>query len=174
MGNSAEAILFYGYAFEYEGYPWNVRPTDDEADEDQDENENWEDRYARLKSLKRPAQPFPPREVPRTRENNYDSTPKDYTADEQAIIDDYSAFWRAKRELAAQEPCEVGAHGYVDESNPFVCIKASRVGATWGERVEIENLNVEPEWNAQLAAFCELMGIKPDGPPKWWMVAYYG
>lgn len=81
MGQSTDAILFYGYCWEDEtSKPWEIgKDSEDEDDED------WEDRYARLKGLKRPSRPW-------------------------EIIEEHSAHWAAERELVAVLPVQIDTH----------------------------------------------------------------
>src|ERR1700755_3512248 len=101
LGTSRDAILFSGYCWDEEEYSlW-------QADDDNKENEEneWEARYARAKGLLPPTTPFPQRVVTPTRENGWSSTPKDYTPAEQAIIDEYRAYWKAKMRLSQAAKC---------------------------------------------------------------------
>jgi hypothetical protein len=59
MGVSTDAILFYGHAFDTEGTkPW-LFDQDEQIDEDDDAD--WEDRYALLKGLTAPRELYPER-----------------------------------------------------------------------------------------------------------------
>jgi hypothetical protein len=171
MGQSTDAILFYGFCWTEEtNAPWNIGK--DYDDHDDKDDGDWEKRFARLKGLKDPDRPFPNREVPRTRENGYDSTPKDYSAAEQAIIDEHRASWAAKRELVATSTVEVETHCSGECPMPLVAVKASKTKAWRGNPMEITSLDVKPEWDAELRGFCDLMGIDvKDQAPKWWLVS---
>lgn len=169
MGQSTNAVLFYGYCWDEEtSRPWNIGK---ECDEDADEDD-WETRYANLKGLKEPTDEFPNRRAA----DGY-STPKDYTPEEQAIIDKFSAYWDAKRKLVESSGCEVDSHCSGDCSMPYVCIKKSEITAYRGDMTIVtqDTLKVEPDWDQQLAAFCDLMGIDvKDMKPAWYMVSYWG
>jgi hypothetical protein len=40
---------------------------------------------------------------------------------------------------------------------------------------QIKDLAVKPDWDAQLAEFCKLMGINTEGLTcGWWLVSYWG
>lgn len=171
MGTSTNAVLFYGYAWEDEkSNPWD----DEDMDDEERDNAGWEERYAFRMGVKPPSRPYPEREVPRTRENGWDSTPKDYTPEEQGIIDEYCAFWKKQRELAAESPVEVGSHCSCECPMPYVCIRASEVTAHRGDAIEIKSLEAKPEWDAQLKDFCKLMGIKVGNKkPRWWLVSMW-
>lgn len=174
MGQSTNAILFYGYAWEEEeSKPWNIGK-EFEGEGYDDSDEDWEERYARLRGLAPPSRPFPPREVPRTRENGFSSTPTDYTAEEQSIIDEYRAFWKAKGELVETEPCAVDSHCSGDCPMPYVAIKDSVTTAHRGSVEHITSLDVGPTWEADLRAFCERMGIDVgDQAPGWHLVSMW-
>jgi hypothetical protein len=164
MGTSTDAILFYGYCWDEEGSLWEDEEVDD-----------WEARYAVATGVPRPSQPYPSRQVPRTRENNYDGTPKDYTPEELAAKQEYHDFWAAKRKAVEKSGVEVGTHCSYECSMPYVCIKTSEITSHRGYMSEIKSLDVDPEWNAMLKDFCKKMNIDTkDMKPKWWMVSLWG
>lgn len=169
MGQSTDAILFYGYCWDEEtARPWTIGKDDDEDDE-----ECWEERYAKARGLERPSTPYPypERTVPRTRENNYSDTPTDYSADELAAIELYRQFWDAKRKLAEQSACMVDTHCSADYPMPYVCIRASRLVSNRGDMTPVTSLAVDPTWREKLDTFCALLGIIPKGEPGWFLVS---
>lgn len=175
MGTSTDAILFYGYCWDEEtSRPWQIGgdTSDDEDDEDNDEKDDWEARYARAKNCLPPSTPFPERTVTPTRENGWSSTPKDYSAAEQAIIDQHRAYWDAKRKLVDAAECCVGTHCSGECPMPYVAVKASCTISNRGYMNEITSLAVDPAWNEALAEFCTAMGIKTSGcKAAWWLVS---
>lgn len=165
MGQSTDAILFFGFCWDEETrYPWNIGKDYEEQDDEEDE---WETRYARLKGLPEPA-PIPDKGIdPRT--GRYI---ENYTPEEQAIVDRRKAYWDEKRKLTETVTVEVDTHCSGECPMPFVAIKASKTRAWRGTPMEITSLEVNPEWEADLRAFCELMGIDvKDQTPKWWLVS---
>ncbi len=170
MGQSTDAILFYGYVWHEEtSRPWTIGTDDEEREND---DEDWEDRLARVSGLNPPEEPFPQRTVPPTKENGYDSTPKDLTPEERAIRDKYDAYRTAKWELSKKEVCEVSTHCSGECPMPFVCIKATKIVCSRGDSQEVTSLTIGPDWNEQLRVFCELMGIEiGDMKPGWYMVS---
>jgi hypothetical protein len=182
MGQSTNAILFYGYCWDKEtSRPWEIghnnEDNEDNADENDDENANeakadWKERYARTKGCLPPSTPFPAREVKPTRENGWSSTPKDYSAAEQAIIDQHKAYWDAKQKIVEASACCVDTHCSGECPMPYVAVKASRTISYRGDMHEIVTLIVDPIWDAALAEFCTAMGIKTEGKKAaWWLVS---
>lgn len=80
------------------------------------------------------------------------------------------AFWEVRKKLVDAEPCEVDTHCSGECPMPYVSVKASKTKAWRGDPQEIKSLAIDPEWNAQLKKFCELMSI-PWQEPKWWLVS---
>jgi hypothetical protein len=169
MGVSTDAILFYGYWWDEEAHtPYEI-DDDDKGDVDED---SWETRYARVKGLPPPSTPFPERSVTPTRENGWDPTPKDYSAAEQAVVDQWSAYWKAKETIVDAAPCLVDTHCSVSYPMPFVAVRASVTKSHRGCPSKITALSMDPAWDEQLADFCASMGIKIDGmTPAWWLVS---
>jgi hypothetical protein len=163
MTVSTDAILFYGYCWDEETrQPWSIGH---EHDQDQDV-ENWEDRYARVRGVAAPMTLFP------ERTDEYGRVPKDYTSAEQAVVDEYLAYWDRKRELTGASNCEVSTHCSKESPMPYVCVKASRLHSSRGEMTEVRSLAVDPIWDLQLSEFCEVLGIRTEGrKPAWWLVS---
>lgn len=172
MTVSTDAILFYGYCWDDEASsPWELGGDVPEESENEDASA-WEERYARVKGLLPPSAPFPDREVARTRENNYDSTPKDYSRAEQAIITQHEAYWDAKRKIVAKSPCVVGTHCSASCPMPYVAVRASETHSHRGHPSKIAGLVKDPSWNQTLSEFCTTMGIKTGNRrPAWWLVS---
>lgn len=171
MGQSTNAVLFYGFCWTEEtSTPWTIG----KDDYDDDDDEDWEERYARLKGLVEPTVKFPERRA----KDGY-STPKDseYTPEELAAKNEHSAFWSAKHDLVAASVVEIDRHCHGDCPMPYVCIRKSQVTNYRGDMTVItpDTLKVGDDWDAQLAAFCDLMGIDiKDMKPAWFMVSYWG
>lgn len=167
MGVSTDAILFYGYCWDDEDH--SLWKTDDANDDDDD---GWEERLARAKGCLPPTTPFPERTVEPTRENGWSSTPKDYDAAEQAIIDQYSAYWRAKGKIVAASPCLVDTHCSASCPMPYVAVRKSVTVSRRGYPSKITSVDVDPAWDAALAEFCETLRIKiGNKKPAWWLVS---
>jgi hypothetical protein len=172
MGVSTDAILFYGYCWDDEDMhnPWQSPDGDDEDDDGGDDG--WEERYARAKGCLPPETPYPERTVTPTRENGWNSTPKDYSKAEQAIIDKHRAYWDAKGKIADASPCLVDRHCMASCPMAYVAVKKSVTTSNRGCPSEITSLTIDPAWNAQLAEFCETLGIKTKGKKVgWWLVS---
>ena len=180
MGVQTDAILFYGYSWTKQAHtPWEIdssaeddtEDADDAADDDED---GWETRYARTKGLPPPSTPFPERTVTPTRENGWSTTPKDYSAAEQAIIDQYVAYWDAKKQHVDAATCLVDTHCSSSYQMPFVAVRASVTESHRGCPSKITALSADPAWDEQLTEFCTAMGIKVDEmKPAWWLVSYW-
>lgn len=177
MGQSTNAILFYGYCWTDEARnPWLLDITyenqDDYTEEEMDKS--WEERYVRLKhGLTEPNESFPERTW------KWDVPHKDrvYPPDEQVIVDKYSAFWKRRDELAKESGVECDDHCSSECPMPFVCIADTKIVTYRGDKTDItpEALAVNPFWGQMLREFCELMKIPvPDEGPKWWLVSYWG
>lgn len=191
MGQSTNAILFYGYCWDAERRClWN--PDEDEEDEgddddyedDDDEEEDeedyddeddedegdWEKRYAALKGVREPNEEYPDKGIdPKTGQYR-----KDYNAEEQKTVDSYRKYFDAKHKLVEKEPCEIDSHCSCDCPMPFVAIKKSKTISWRGSMNEIVSLDVDPKWNQQLNDFCKLMKIKVGNKkPKWWLVSMW-
>jgi len=164
MGVSTDAILFYGHAFDTEGTkPW-LFDQDEQVDEDDDAD--WEDRYAFLKGLIAPRELYPERWLTK-------ATP--YTAEEQRIIADWGDYWTAKRKLLAECPVEIGGHCSDECVMPYVAIKQSVQRASRGYPQKAVTDHPESiDWDRQIKDFCDLMGIGTDTPPQWWLVSWWG
>ena len=175
MGVSTDAILFYGYCWDEEDLrnPWEAdRENADEDESEESEDDDWEARYARAKGCLPPETPYPERQVTPTRANNYDSTPKDYSAAEKAIIKQHTTYWEEKRKIVEKSPCLVDRHCSASCPMAYVAVKASVTTCNRGFPKEITSLDVAPTWNAKLAEFCETLGIKTKGmKAAWWLVS---
>jgi hypothetical protein len=167
MGQSTNAILFFGFCWDEESKsPWNIGKDYDDHD---DEDDSWEDRYARLKGLTEPTVKYPERRA----KDGY-SSPKDeeYTPDELAAKKAHQAFWAEKSALTEKLGVEIDTHCCSDAPMPYVCIKASKTVTYRGDMNEITSLEVKPEWEPELRAFCEFMGIDiSKAKAAWWMVS---
>jgi hypothetical protein len=169
MGQSTNAILFYGYCWDdEESKPWLIGREYTDYEGTVDELEDWEDRLARLTGLKEPDVKFPDgKRDPKT----YQTV---YTPEEQKIVDLYSAYWKVKRDAVAKFGVQVAWHCSCDCSMPYVCVTKSKITCHRGDMQEIKGLEIGKNWNTKLKSFCELMGIDvKDQKPKWWMVSMW-
>lgn len=159
MGTSTDAILFYGYCWDEEWYgdepPWAG---------------DWEKAYAAARGVLSPRDAFPDRVGP-----DGHSRPTDYSPEEQAIIDQYSAYWRASREVVVAAPAIVADHCSDECRMKYVAIKASVTKASRGSPEQILSLDADPAWRSQMEEFCELLQIDTSGKKiGWWMVSWWG
>ena len=176
MGVSTDAILFYGYCWDDEDVssPWKIGDdvAEDENEDEDEDKDDWESRYARAKGCLPPSTPFPDRTVKPTRENGWNSTPKDYSAAAQAIIDQQTAYWSAKQKIADASPCLVDRHCCASCPMAYVAVKTAVTTSYRGVPHEITSLAIDPAWNGQLTEFCTAMGIKIEGMKAgWWLVS---
>jgi hypothetical protein len=85
---------------------------------------------------------------------------------------DYIAYWQAKEALVQAEPCKISQTGYGDFERDIAYVKASYVEVEWSE-VKPFSTEVNPEWEGQLRAFCEVMEIEWT-EPGWYVGTRYG
>jgi len=166
MGVSTDAILFYGYCWDAEDTPnpWKI--------EDDNEDDDWETCYARAKGCLPPTTPYPERTVQPTRENGYNSTPKDYSNAEKKIIKEHTAYWEAKRKIVEASPCLVDRHCSASCPMGYVAVRVSVTCSNRGFPHEITSLAVDPAWKDQLVEFCATLSIKTKGmKAAWWLVS---
>lgn len=151
MGQSTDAILFYGYCWDDENrYPW-----------DDGEEEDWEERLA--ERLGAPSQP----------EAEYPSD-KDKTPEAEALRKAFSVVWDARRQKRDSLNVAMSSHCSGECPIPFIHVKDGILTANRGYPKTVSALDVKPEWDAQLADFCHLMGITPpQESPRWWLVSYW-
>lgn len=165
MGQSTDAILFWGYCWTEEtSAPWTIGK-DDEDNGDED----WETRWARAKGLNGPTEPFPETRDDRGRQVKL-------SPEQSAVMEKFIAYWAEKRRLAEAAGCVVETHCSADCPMPYVAIKASLTRAWRGSPHEISGLAAEPFWQAGIDEFCAIMGIKTDnaeggGRATWWLVS---
>lgn len=149
MSTSTDAILFYGYAFEEEDHaPW---PSDRGADvDDDDEEEGWEDRWARLNGIEQP-------------EGEYDQKK-------------YGAYLDKRFKLTKACGVEIDTHCSGDVPMYLVAVVGSKLVASRGYPEKVPELAVGADWDEKLHAFMEKMSIKrPRGQkPAWRLVSYWG
>jgi hypothetical protein len=156
MGQSTDGILFYGYCWDEEGVElW----ADGQKNEDGDD-EDAEERYARLVGVERPTDDYPEQ--------------KDKSASAEAVRAAFSAYWDKKRDVCKTDEVEVDSHCSGDDPIPYVAVSASKVTASRGTPERIQSLDVGADWDAKLAAYCALMGITPpQDRPGWWLVSMW-
>lgn len=164
MGQSTDAILFYGYCWTEETRrPWTIGRDDEHADDD---DGDWEARYAKALGVDEPTE-----EYPETRDRRGQQR-TDLTQAEQAIVAKFAAYWDKQRALIEASACEVGTHCSGDCPMPYVAIKASEIRSWRGHMNEVKSLDVGHDWNVRLTEFCETMGIDVAAMrPAWWLVS---
>lgn len=149
MGQSTDAILFYGYCWDEESlYPW-----------DDEEEEEWEERLAtRLGAPTEPSAAYP---------SDNDTSP-----DAGVLRKAFSAVWDARREKRDSINVAMSSHCSGECSMPFIHVKDGFTKAWRGYPKEVPPLTIKPEWDGQLDEFCRLMGITPpQDKPRWWLVS---
>lgn len=159
MGQSTDAILFWGYCWDEEkDSPW-ARDYADEDESSSDDEEGADDRYARLTGIVRPKGPYP--------------SDSDKSPEAESLRSAFSAYWDAARKAWEAVRIEVGSHCSGDCPMPYVAIVESHTKAWRGYPKSIASLEVGADWRKRLDDFCALMGIAPpDGQqPQWWLVS---
>lgn len=165
MGQSANAILFYGFCWNEESDKvWTLGKEDGE-----DEDDSWEERFMRLKGLPPPEEPFP---QGRTIPGSYSE--RSYTLEEQVIKEKYQLYWEQKSDLVKTSHCLVDSHCHYECPMPYVAIKDSVLKASSGDPEKVTSLATNIVWDIYLREFCSLMGIDvTDMQVGWWLVSEY-
>lgn len=160
MGNDADAILFYGYAW------------DDERRLVGHETE-WQEVIAKSRGLQDPWASYPKTDhLPYQQREEAGSR---WRAEHRAELD---AWRQAKRDIAEEYGCEIGRSGSSEFSVPHICIRASEVRGSWDGPTPVhpDTMVVGSDWNAKLERFAADLSIdllEAQGP-GWFLVAYYG
>lgn len=163
MGQSTDAILFYGYCWDEE----RRSLFDDKGGQIE-----WVDVIAEQRGLVNPWNDYKERT---------DLPYKEQRALTDKWADDHrkelDAYYASKRAIREEFGCEVDHHCSGDYPMPFVCVNDSKVHASRGTPEGVVGLDVDPEWDALLEKFMSELGIsKPEGQerPGWWLVSYWG
>lgn len=164
MGQSTNAILFYGYAWDDEDtrqlwrYEGGAEESVDDDDEESDDHAgDWEDRWAALHGVDEPTEPY-------GEEPSGVETPARLK---------HQAYWKAKSELVEACPIEIDTHCSCESPMWLVAVKATMTTAHRGFPAR-PNFIVPLGADEQLADFMAKMGIpKPKGQdaPAWWLVS---
>ena len=147
MGQSTDAILWYGYAWTNEGAPpWAKYNEDEERIDDGEQDEDDEDaRFARVSGFT---------------EKWTEGAGRDY--------------FKRRNAVTETATCEIVHHCSGDCTMYGVAVRGSRKTAWRGSPVPDPFGEAQPEWNAQLASYCALMGIDPsDQKPRWWLASMW-
>lgn len=149
MGQSTNAILFYGVCWDEEMSLTTLRGVDTD-EEDADDEHDWQAAYATAKGCPPP-------------QGEYDSRK-------------YQAYLDARGPILDASPCEVGTHCSYECAMPYVFIKKSEQTAHRGYPKEVGTaLPVGDDWDDQLRSFCKTMGIDIEGKRiGWWLVSLWG
>ena len=150
MGSSAQADLVYGYVFNKECYPW-----EDEDDYDSIQrfkDMDWDEEHFYM-----------------------------HLARGKSVQEVEKMAWEGRSELYRQCPVDVMPWGYLDCREVQYLIHPRDAGARhtcyWDSTIRINTLvlNVDPQWNVDLAEYVKDMGIDVGGAePGWNLVASYG
>lgn len=162
MGQSTDAILFYGYAWDDEDERplWRYEGGAEEHrdDEEGDEDSDWEKRLAALHGVYEPTVP-------------YGEELSDVITPARA---QHRAYWEAKQKLVESYSIEIDTHCSGECPMWLIAVKATKVKAWRGDPQKISGLVVPQGADEQLAHFLAKMGIpKPPGQdaPAWWLVS---
>lgn len=158
MSTSTDAILFFGYQWEYGVPPF----CSEDGDEIIDPND-WETYWAAAHGINPPKEEYP--------SDRTDQSPAAGTI--RAV---YAEYWDKKRALAEVAKCRIDTHCCCEEPMPYLAIKESRIVASRGfpEEVTPGRIIAPKEWHDQLRQFAEKINLKLEGEPKWWLVSYWG
>jgi hypothetical protein len=155
VGQSTDAILFYGYCWDDQATLWL-----DGQEGGDGEAEDAEDRYARLIGIQRPAAEHP--------------ADDDDSVAAQGVKAEFRVYWDKKREACKAAGVVAGEHCSNVHPIPYVAVSESKVRATRGHPKQIEPLVVGADWDAKLATYCTIMGITPpQEKPGWWLVSMW-
>jgi hypothetical protein len=156
MGQSTNAVLFYGFTYEDE-------VSLNEMTGNEDSGDDWEGYYCRKLGIPESVWPLDSNGNQRRRE--------------QLTEEEYNT-WSAARDVEskATKDClvEISNHCSGDYGIPYVHVKEAEITVYRGSNKEItlDMLKINPEWDQQIKKFCEIMGIefKPCG---WRLVSYW-
>jgi hypothetical protein len=155
MGQSTDAVLFWGYCWDEEqSAPWE--PLEDDAD---GAEETASERYARLTGVVAPHEDYP--------------AEGDRTPVAEAIRAKHATHWQAEGAAWKAARMVVDTHCSGECPMPYVAVEESRTLASRGSPEAIRSLEVGADWRKRLDEFCALMGITPpEGQqPQWWLVS---
>lgn len=184
MGQSTDAILFYGYCWDDE-LPARALfdPSWDEDEEDEDHDTTWAEFVALKRGVTNPWASFPP-ELNNWREHGLTYEEKEIRV--KQWIDEHDAELDARRDaikaIEAEFGCDIGWHCSSDYGMPYIFVKESEITASRGnpqKLVSIDELfNDETAglWDEKLSAFVAELGCAsrlPQRHPGWWLVSYW-
>lgn len=165
MGQSTDAILFYGYCWDDE---IELFPGDDE-DDDPDE---WQKIVLRKRGVANPWDAYPENMINAIAD--YHARRKageEWVAENRAAID---AWYASQKAVESEYGIEVNTHCSGECSMPYVAITGSILTANRGypKEVDPERLAAGADWDAKLDRFVSDLGIdKPHDKPRWWLVS---
>jgi hypothetical protein len=145
MGQSTDAILFFGFCWDKEDeYPWTV---DGKIDPDGDDAEI---RYAAAVGITQPVVEY---------------------SDDPEVQKIFHNYWDARSKAMKKSKCHVGTHCSGECPMYYVAVTESETKAYRGSPEVIKNLDITLEWVESLTNYCRKMGIEIDREPKWWLVS---
>jgi hypothetical protein len=153
MGNSTDAMLFYGFQIPGgEGEDELAGPPFWATDEGEAEEDDWEDFVAAKMGIVKPAVEY-----------------------SDAASKQYEAFWKAKARMFKTLGVSVQMHCSYDAAMYALKVDASYLCANRGYPIEIEDntLVADPKWDRLLDHFCAVIGIKRK-PSKWILASMWG
>jgi hypothetical protein len=165
MGQSTDAILFYGYCWQEE---CNLLP---------DDNSEWENVLLRKRGVRNPWDDYPSLEI---EVGDYASRRRAagrWCDDNRAALDAWHA---AKEGVRKGMGCDIGYHCSGECPMPYVYVTDSRTVAHRGcpKSLDLTALSGRPTlngWGGLLDGFMEALEIcrPPDGHagPAWWLVS---
>ena len=83
---------------------------------------------------------------------------------------EFVKYWEKREEVNKKSKCEVILHCSGDEAMYVMALSDSTQKADWGEPLELQKLESQPEWDGLLKDYCEKMDIEYIDP-KWFLVA---
>lgn len=160
MGQSTDAVIFYGYCW------------DDECDLFDDPEVEWPEIIAIERGHKNPWKFFPP-EIEKLPYEQKEIASKQWCDENRQIIDGWYAI---KKKIEKEFGVDIGSHCSGECSIPYVHIPESEITAHRGYPVELSNqsLQVDASWDERLDAFMKALKIeRPHKVPGWRLVSWW-
>jgi len=88
--------------------------------------------------------------------------------------ENYSAYWKAKREALEEYGVELVGHCSYDYPMYILAMAASVTRASRGCPATITNLEEQPGWEERLTDACEKLGLPLDSERKWILCSMWG
>jgi hypothetical protein len=159
VGQSTNAILFYGYCWDEENVELFDRQEGDESD--------WPKLVLRKRGVKNPWDDYPEQEYAKMSWSDREAASDRWREEHLANLD---AWHEAQKAVEEEFGVVVDSHCSGDCPMPY--ISAFRLVAHRGYPKEVFDLDVKLDWDRNLRKFIEEFGITPpQDKPRWWLVS---